>query len=82
MSQTNTRLDRDTNGRLIRRYKLKGTRKANRLLFTTPSSWVNLKMSRPKRRSERQLCHLILGGLDPDGVAWPVSNNKPHQYYW
>lgn len=82
MSHTNTRLDRDTSGRLIRRYKLKGTRKANRLLFSTPSSWVNLKMNRPKRRMERQLCHLIMVGIDPDGVAWPVANNKPHQYYW
>lgn len=82
MSQTNTRKDRDLNGRLIRRYKLKGTRKASAMVFNEPSWWVNEKMTRPRRRAEERLCKMLMSGVDPEGLAWPPGNRKPHEYYW
>jgi hypothetical protein len=37
---------------------------------------------RPKRRATKALLRALLAGRDPDGVAWPLRSNRPHQYYW
>lgn len=37
---------------------------------------------RPKRRAERELIVRVLRGDDPDDLAWPLGNHKPHRYYW
>lgn len=82
MSLTNRRSDRDTNGKLIRRYKMKGTKRGSRLAFSTPGWWVNLHMRRPQRRIEAALCRDVEMGRDPEGIAWPLGSRKPHEYYW
>ena len=82
MSNTNTRKDRDPNGRLIRRYKANGTRLSACWSSSTPGWWVTLFMTRPKRRLEKKLCHRVMAGDDPEGIAWPLGNHKPHEYYW
>lgn len=82
MSTTNTRKDRGSNGRLIQRFKTKGTRRSEYWPTTTPSWWVTLYMTRPKRRLENHLCHRVMAGEDPEGIVWPLGNRKPHEYYW
>lgn len=38
--------------------------------------------TRPKRRAGRALEKKVLQGCDPDDMAWPLGNRKPHKYYW
>jgi len=37
-------------------------------------------MTRLGRRIESKLCNLVLTGVDPEGLAWPLDNHKPHEY--
>ena len=39
-------------------------------------------MTRPKRRENRAVCLEILRGANPDELAFPLGNRKPHEYYW
>ncbi len=48
----------------------------------TPKWWVQMYMTKPRRRKDKAMCHYILRGGDPDALAWPVSGRKPHHYYW
>ncbi len=48
----------------------------------TPGWWVKLYMNRPKRRKNARLCNRVLKGHDPESIAWPVGNRKPHEWYW
>jgi hypothetical protein len=79
MSNTNKARDRGPDGRLDRRY-----RRSYVLSFHcgAPKWWRRLKMSRPRRRENRLICHLILRGADPEGITPPLGNHKPHEYYW
>lgn len=47
-----------------------------------PKWWDVLWHTRPRRREVAKLEHEVKAGVDPDGIAWPVSNHKPHKYYW
>lgn len=79
MSDKNRYFDRDRNGRMNRKY----TRNHKRLkLDSAPKEWVNIFMTRPKRRIERELCRRVvrLQGVDCEYV-FPLGNHKPHFYY-
>ena len=62
--------------------KEKTFRDGHLTLSHTPSWWVNYYMNRPKRRKNARLCHLDLKRHDPEDIAWPVGNRKPHTWYW
>jgi len=47
-----------------------------------PRYWDIQFHRRPKRRREREHVIQVMKGHDPDNIAWPLGNNKPHQYYW
>ncbi len=47
-----------------------------------PRWWDIQFHTRPKRRAEARAIHQIKAGDDPEGVAWPLGNHKPHTYYW
>lgn len=79
MSIKNKAKDRNSKGRIDRKYTSKskwGNWKH------TPSWWTNLFMTRPERRRNKKICHDILKGKDFNGIALPLGNNKPHEYYW
>jgi len=50
--------------------------------MTTPGSWVREMMNQPKRAKNRRLARKVLRGADPEGMAWPTGNRRPHIYYW
>lgn len=79
MSTTNKARDRGPNGKLRSKY-----RRGYGVPFPygTPKWWRKLFMTRPKRRANKRVCHLILRGTDPDGITPPLGNCKPHVYYW
>jgi hypothetical protein len=80
MSHTNKARDRGANGKLDRKYRHDYGPVPPR---TTPKHWRKLKMSVPRRRENSRICQLILSGAaDPDGIAPPLGNHKPHIYYW
>lgn len=62
--------------------KGKAFRDGHLTLSHTPCWWVNLYMNKPKRRKNERLCDLVLKGHDPEDIAWPVGNRKPHIWYW
>ena len=76
MSNTNQRLDRGLDGRLLRKYRRPP------YPYSTPKWWRKLHMTRPKRREDAYLCMRIIKGDDPEGIAFPLGNHKPHVYYW
>lgn len=76
MSNRNQRLDRGPDGKLLRKYRRPTFSQA------TPWWWRNLFMTRLLRRENAYFCMRILKGDDPDGIAFPVGNRKPHHYYW
>ncbi len=80
MSVKNKAKDRDEKGRIRRKYtsRTKGTMHWR----AAPKAWTNLYMARPKRRITKNLCDGIMGNMDADGVAFPLGNHKPHEYYW
>ena len=47
-----------------------------------PRWWDIQFHRRPKRREEQRMLILIRQGDDGGDLAWPVSNHKPHTYYW
>ena len=77
MSVRNRILDRNGKGRIRRSVT---SRRGD--LMTTPGWWVNLYMSRPRRRENRRLCKEIEAGADPDSSVFPLGNRRPHVYYW
>jgi hypothetical protein len=79
MSTTNKARDRGADGKLCRKY-----RHFYGISFPhgTPKWWRKLHMTRPRRRENSRICHLILRGADPDGITPPLGNCKPHVYYW
>jgi hypothetical protein len=78
MSNCNQHSDRDTDGRLLRKYRpFNGWRYDN-----TPKYWRKLHMTKPRRRANAFFCMRIMKGVDPDGMAFPLGNHKPHWYYW
>lgn len=79
MSDKNKTKDRDENGRIKRRY----TRNHKRLkLDSAPKGWVNLFMTRPRRRIEKELCRRLVR-MQAEGCddVFPLGNHKPHVYY-
>ena len=76
MSTTNRATDRDDRGRLKR--CLRGPN----LVQSTPRYWVQLYMTRPRRRENRRLCLQVVRGRGPDAIAWPLGSRRPHVYYW
>ena len=76
MSTTNRAKDRDDRGYLKR--KLRGPND----VMSTPGSWVRAHVNRPRRHENRHLCRLVVQGLDPDELIWPIGSRKPHVYYW
>ena len=79
MAVKNKAIDRDRNGRICRKYTGKVW---NWFPDGTPSWWTSLHMNRPRRRMNTHLCHLVVSGMDPDELVFPLGNNKPHHYYW
>lgn len=79
MSVKNKSYDRDNNGKITRRYTRK---QIDDRWSTTPSWWIRLTMNRPRRRLNRTMCHQVLAGMDADGMAFPLGNHKPHNYYF
>ncbi len=79
MSITNKARDRGPDGKLLRKYRrCYGPHFPN----GTPRWWRKLHMTRPRRRDNIHICHLVLKGHDPDGLVFPLGNHKPHIYYW
>jgi len=76
MSTYNRALDRDERGRLKRHYR------SPSWPWSTPGWWVRMYMNRPRRHINRQLCHLVDLGHDPEEIVWPLGNSKPHRYFW
>jgi len=76
MSIFNGAFDRDDNGRLKRTYRRPS------YPMSTPSWWVRMHMNRPRRHLNRSLCRQVEKGCDPESIAWPLGNHKPHLYYW
>ncbi len=79
MSNMNQHSDRGTDGKLLRSYH-----RSSGVPFPrgTPKWWRKLHMSRPRRRENTVACIRIMKGDDPDGMAFPLGNRKPHVYYW
>ena len=55
---------------------------SNWWLGAWPRSHDILFHNRPRRRETKQLQHAVLRGADPDAIAWPLGNSRPHVYYW
>jgi hypothetical protein len=52
-------------------------------MSTWPSWWDLVFHTRPRRREQQRLLRDIkMGWRDPDGVAWPLGADKPHNYFW
>jgi len=47
-----------------------------------PKWWDLTFHTRPKRAANRRLERAVVKGKDPDNIAWPLGNHKPHKYYW
>ena len=61
----------------------RGSRPRGYWLASWPAYHDILFHNRPRRRKEsRLLLKVRLDLVDPDDVAWPLGNNKPHVYYW
>ncbi|MBT4520666.1 MAG: hypothetical protein HOC23_11730 [Halieaceae bacterium] len=81
MSVKNKAKDRDHNGRIRRIYTSR--HKWGVHYGKSPGWWVDIFMTRPQRRAEAHLCHLLGQGMtDADEVIFPLGNHKPHEYYW
>lgn len=77
MAICNKAKDRDSNGRLIRKYR--GPYSAT---MSTPMYWVHQNMIRPRRRENKYYCKLVTKGMATEDIVWPLGNCKPHLYYW
>jgi hypothetical protein len=51
-------------------------------IWSTPAHWSITFNVRPKRRHNTRMELAVMRGEDPDELAWPLGNHKPHQYYW
>jgi hypothetical protein len=47
----------------------------------TPSWWIREFHTVEQRAQEKALCQKVVGGVDADGLNWPLAR-KPHHYYW
>ena len=79
MSIKNKARDRGSNGKLLRKYSYTS---GPHFPDGAPKWWRKLFMTRPRRRANKAMCRHLLGGCDPDGLAFPLGNCKPHKYYW
>lgn len=79
MSTTNKAQDRGPDGKLLRKYR---RRYEPRFPNGTPKWWRKLFMTRPRRRANKHVCHLVRVGENPEGLKLPLGNCKPHVYYW
>lgn len=80
MSIKNKAKDRDDSGRIFRKYTGPGS---TWCFNQTPAYWINLYMTRPRRRINKALCRgIVLGSNDWDETPFPLGNRKPHVYYW
>lgn len=79
MSTTHHSLDRGPDGRLLCKYRFPEHCHRRR---NTPKWWRKLHMTRPQRRLTRLRCHQLRHGAGFDGMAFPLGNHKPHEYYW
>lgn len=48
----------------------------------TPAYWHIIYHRRPRRRHNKALLNQVLSGEDPDSLAWPLGNCRPHLPYW
>ena len=48
----------------------------------TPAAWNIIHHTRPRRRRDKHRLRLVLGGANPDSIAWETGNRRPHVYYW
>lgn len=71
--------DRDSNGRIKRKYTSPWP---TYFLNQTPSWWTKTYMTVPRRRENNRLCHDIVRRYDADNMVFPLGNCKPHIYYW
>lgn len=69
-----------------RRPRIKSGSRGARLTCAFGSSWPRWfeieYLRRPKRRKNKRLMVALRKGADPDDLAWPLGNHKPHSYYW
>ena len=79
MSVKNKAIDRNKHGKINRKY----TGPHSTYFYQqTPSWWVKMTMTKPRRRLNKALCKLVLNGADPEGIVFPLGNAKPHDYFW
>lgn len=79
MSNLNQHADRGANGKLLRgKYR---SHHGPLCPNGTPKWWRRLFMTRPRRRANAACCTRIVNGIDPNGMAFPLGNHKPHVYY-
>lgn len=76
MSIKNKSKDRDSKGRIRRKYT------SPNCDMHTPMWWVREMMNRPQRKMDKEACRKICKGHDPDEVLFSLPGNKPHIYYW
>jgi hypothetical protein len=77
MSVKNKIKDRDHTGKICARYSGPPRKWKTRC----PKSWRAIAITRPKRRQTKSVCHALKFGLDSEGIAFPLGNKKPHNYY-
>lgn len=53
-----------------------------RFMCSWPRYWDVEFHRRPKRRKIKRALVALKQGADPDNLAWPLGNHKPHSYYW
>ena len=76
MSNINQRSDRGPDSRLLR------TLRRAPFPASTAKWWGKLHMTAPKRGEIKHVCVRIMKGEDPEAMAFPLGNRKPHVYYW
>lgn len=81
MSNLNQHVDRGPDGKLLRS-KFRCRDGGPRFPSGTPKWWRRLHMTRPRRHANAEYCARIIRGTDPDSMAFPLGNHKPHVYYW
>lgn len=82
MSIKNKAKDRDESGRICRKYTGPSLNWPVPFPGGCPKSWRKMYMTRPARRESKALCHKVVKGYDYDDMTFPLSNNKPHEYFW
>jgi len=73
MSVTNKARDRDSHGRIHRKYTRNRTLRSR----ARPSWFVKVYVTRPHRRANKRCCLALIQGADADAIAWPLGNHNP-----